>query len=155
MNTSYKGKNLQVLMGGKSIALATSHTLSITINTADTTTKDSAGQWQEAEVQSMSWSMTSDNLVSHGTDGHDTKAVIDAALVGNKVTLIFGLASPIDAVVPTGGFTSNTSATDKFGYTGDAIITSVSMTANNGERATYSITFTGVGALTALTYQSE
>lgn len=148
MNTNYKGKNLQVLMGGKSIGLATSHSLSITVNTADTTTKDSAGQWSDAEVTTMQWSMTTDNLCSHGTDGSDTEAMIDATLVGAKVTVLFGLVTPIDAQVPTGGFTVNDSATDKFAYTGQAIITSISVTANNGEKATFSVTFTGVGALT-------
>lgn len=151
MNTTYKGKNLQVLLNGKSIALATSHSLDITINTADTTTKDSDGKFLQNETTTIQWSLQSENLCSFGTDGSDTQTVLDLALVGTPVTVVFGLVTPLDAVVPTGGFTVNSTASDKFAYTGSAIITSISVSANNGEKATYSVTFTGTGALTKVT----
>lgn len=153
MNTSYKGKNLQVLMGDKSIGLATSHTLNLTSNTVDTTTKDSSGTWSESEIQNKTWTITSDNLCSHGTDGHDTEALMDAFIAGTPVTVVFGLVTPIDAQVPTGGFTINTTAADKIAWTGSAIITSLNITANNGEKATSSVTFSGVGALTKVVAQ--
>lgn len=154
MNTSYKGKNLQVLMGGKSIGLATSHTLNLTANTVDTTTKDSEGMWSDAEIQNKQWTLQSDNLCSHGTDGHDTEALMDAFMTGTPVTVVFGLVAPVDAAVPTGGFTINTTATDKIAWTGSALITSLNITANNGERATSSVTFSGVGSLTKVTAQA-
>lgn len=147
MNSTYKGKNLQVLLNSKSIALATSHSLDISISTVDITTKDDNGMFTNSAAQSVSWTMSSDNLVSYGTDGASTVDVIDMALVGTKVTLIFGLVTPLDASVPTGGFTKNSTADDAFAYTGDAIITSVSVSAANGERATYSISFQGCGEL--------
>jgi len=155
MNTSYKGKNLQVLIGGKSIALATSHQLTITANTVDTTTKDDVALWQKAEIGTMTWQLTSDNVCSHGTDGHDTEAIMTAFTAGTAVTVIFGLVQPIDAAVPTGGFTVNSTAADKIAYTGSALLTSVTLNAPNGERATMSITLTGTGALTAVAAQNN
>lgn len=91
--------------------------------------------------------MSSDNLVSYGTDGASTVDVIDMALVGQKVTLVFGLVDPLDAQVPTGGFTKNSTDENAFAYTGEAILTSISISAANGERATYSISFQGCGEL--------
>lgn len=151
MNKTIKGKNLMVFVDGKSIALATSHTLDITINTIDTTTKDVNGLWTDAEVSNMSWSLSSDNLVSIGTDGHDTASVVDMALEGAKVEVAFSLASPLDSNVPTGGFVPFTHETEtEFNYSGQAIITSVSISASNGEKASYSISFTGCGALSKI-----
>lgn len=155
MNTSYKGKNLQCLLGGKSIGLATSHQLSLSANTADTSTKDSDGTFVENEVTTITWTIQSDNLCSHGTDGTDTEALVDAFLTGAKVTVLFGLVDPVDAAVTTGGFVVNTTATDRFAYQGSAIITSLNITANNGERATSSVTFTGSGKLTKVQPASQ
>lgn len=151
MNTTYKGKNLMVFVNGVSIALATSHTLGITINTTDITTKDSVGKFTDTETTNIQWQITSENLCSFGTDGKSTIDILDLALAGNKVTLKFGLCTPLDSGVPTGGFTPNATASDNIMYTGDAIITSVNLTANNGERATYQITFTGTGELSKVT----
>lgn len=40
-----KGGDLMLFVGGKSIAYATSHTLSISAGTKETSSKDSGGKW--------------------------------------------------------------------------------------------------------------
>lgn len=156
MNNTIKGKDLMVFVGGKSIALATNHTLEITANTTDTTTKDTGGRWTDSEVSTMGWTVSSENLVSlAGTDGKTTIDIMDLALAGEKVEVIFSLANPLSSsvdggVVPTGGFVPTSTAGD-VKYSGYAIITSVNINAQNGEKASYNTTFTGVGALTKTT----
>ena len=142
-------------MGGVSIGLSTSHTLDFTANTTDVTTKDSAGEYGEIAVTSKGWTVTTENLVSIGSDGKSTAEVFDAGLAGTKVTVLFGLVTPQNAAVPTGGFTVDTTTTGRFAYQGDAYITAFNLTANNGEFATARATFTGTGALTKVQPESQ
>ncbi len=58
-----KGGDLMLFVGGKSIAYATNHTLSISADTKETSTKDSGGLWQTSEVGMLSWSCSSENLI--------------------------------------------------------------------------------------------
>lgn len=56
---------------------------------------------------------------------------------------MFGLKSETATDVPSEGWTAATTGT----YTGKVVITSLSLNAPNGEYATYSAQFTGVGEL--------
>lgn len=148
-----QGSDLMVFAGGKSIALAKNHTLEITMNTVDTSTKDNGnGRWQDNEAGLRSWSMSTENLVTDGADPGATPDEIVAALIsGEKVEVIFGLQGDITDytskedekfVVPEGGWKPSTNH-----YKGSALVTSCSFAGNNGDRATFNATFTGCGAL--------
>ena len=151
MNQTIKGKDLMVFIGGKSIALATNHTLDITANTTDTTTKDDLGKFTNTEVSTIAWSLSSENLVSlTGSDGKNTIDIIDLALAGGKVDVVFSLSKPLGEAVPTGGFIPTTTVGDVT-YSGQAVITSVNVNAQNGEKATYTVQLAGAGALTKTT----
>ena len=56
-----KGKDFMVFVGGKAIALATSHTLSLNAETSDTSSKDD-GMWAESEITGMSWQASSESI---------------------------------------------------------------------------------------------
>lgn len=147
MNQTIKGKDLMVFLAGKSIALATNHTFEVTANTTDTTTKDDLGKFSNTEVSTIAWSLSSENLVSlEGEDGHNTVDIVDLALAGNKVDVKFSLSKPLGGEVVAGGFTPNTDVPNTI-YSGQAVITSVNINAQNGEKATYSVQFTGAGKL--------
>lgn len=60
-----KGGDMMLFVGGKSIGYATNHTLSINADTKETSTKDSGGKWQTSEVGVLSWTATSENLMSN------------------------------------------------------------------------------------------
>ena len=45
MNKVIKGGDLMVFVGEQSIALATNHTLTISADTKETSSKDSGGKW--------------------------------------------------------------------------------------------------------------
>lgn len=146
-----KGENLMLFMGGKSIAFATSHTLEISLDTREISTKDNGGKWSEVEAGILSWTMQSENLVGNPGEGKGYDDLVDAMIAREPVDVVFSLegdstdydAGKLDAV-PSGGWKPKTSN----GRKGKALITSVSLNAPNGEYATMSISMTGVGELT-------
>ena len=140
-----------LFVGGKSIAFATSHTLSISADTKETSSKDSGGKWQTSEVGVLSWTCSSENLCGNSTAGIGFDELFAYMVARKPITGVFALEgdstnleeNKLDAV-PTAGWKPK--AND--GYTGQMIITNLEKNAPNGENATIKVDFTGVGALT-------
>lgn len=138
----------------KSIAYATNHSLDVNMESMDSSTKDSGnGYWQNQEPGMMSWSMSTENLMSdtaeHGLSYND---LFELMLKRETLEVYFSLqTNNIDYAqklgeefeVPSTGWTYDSTNN----YHGKAYITSLSVTATNGEKCTYSATFTGAGAL--------
>ena len=148
--TIVKGDELMLFKDNKSLAYATSHTLSITGNTVDISSKDH-GYWGASEIGNITWEITSENLyVDTEFDGLFTSMVEKS-----PITVTFGHANAYNA---NGLGDSSTywipdaSVGAKY-YEGPAVITSLQANANTGENATYSITLTGTGALQQKTVQ--
>lgn len=136
----------------KSIAYAQNHTLSVTRSTVDSSTKDNGGgEWSYAEKGLASWEMGTSNLMaSEAENGHSFNTLFDEFLKGSEVELIFSLQSNEEKfdstkefVVPDGGWDPDTTNC----YKGKAIITSLSVNAQNGEKASFDATFSGCGQL--------
>lgn len=146
-----KGENLMLYAGGKSIAFATSHTLEVSLDTREISTKDHGGKWSEAEAGKINWSMQTENLVGNPGEGKGYDDLLDLMIAREPIDVVFALegdspnydAGKLD-YVPTGGWTAKSGN----GRKGKAIITSLSLNAPNGEYSTMSATFQGVGALT-------
>jgi hypothetical protein len=150
METTIKGGNLMVFVNSESIPLATNHTLRISGDTEDVSNKDVAsGKWAASEISQFSWEASTDNLYS--TNGaEELFALMTAA---QPVTLVMAPKTEADGTeLPAGGSWTASSAA---GYTGQAIITSLEITAQNGENATFSATFTGYGKLSLLNTSSH
>lgn len=137
-----------------SVAFATSHTLDVSMEQVDASTKDNGnGYWSNSEPGMMNWSMNTENLMSDTAEnGLSYNALFELMLKRETVDVVFSLqtnnidyASKLDTEfeVPSTGWTHDTTNN----YHGKAYITSLSVTATNGEKATYSATFTGAGAL--------
>ena len=142
-NEIINGSDLMVFMGGKSIAYATSHSLTISAETNDVTSKDSGnGDWSSATVKKFSWECSTENLYSKEAYSQ----LYTAMIAKNPVTLVIDLKE--GETLPEQGWLPVTSGT---GYNGSAIITSLEMSAPDGDNATFSATFTGTGALTQRT----
>lgn len=141
METVINGSDLMVFVGGKSIALATSHSLSISGDTTDISNKDlGGGTWSAGKVSKLSWTAQSSNLYS--ITGFNTLFNLMAAKT--EVTLVFALKK--ETALPSDGhWTPATTGT----YTGTAVITGLEVNAQDGDNATFSVTFTGTGALEA------
>lgn len=141
-----QGGDLMLFIGGKSIAYATNHTLEISGDTTDTSNKDEGGgKWGSQEVSKINWTVSSENLFSTDGEGENFDDLFDALTNGTELTAVFGIKTEGATEVPTGGWTPKTTSTR---YTGKLIVNSLSLNAPNGEYATYTANFTGVGALT-------
>ena len=157
-----KGDDLMLFNGttGKSYAYATAHTLTITAETADTSSKDH-GVWTGNEVAKISWEITSENLYT--SEGFDS--LFDDMINRKPIDVAFGLKQQgradstvadgdysnwtpdYGATVPESGNPEAPDSTTKDMYMGSAYITSLTANANTGENATYSVTLTGTGSI--------
>lgn len=134
----------------KSIAYATAHTLTLTAETASVNSKDH-GIWTGNEVNKRSWEISSENLY---TD-EDYSTLFDAWSNGTKLSLVWGKKAEADSVVVADGdaenYTVKKTGTGATYWSGNAYITSLTANANTGEKATFSVTFTGTGAFSKTT----
>lgn len=133
----------------KSIAYATSHTLTMTAETVDVNTKDH-GEWGSTEVNKISWSISTENLY---TD-EDYNALFDIMVGKKKVKVVFGRKAEADSVVVADGDADNytpanldVAHANPYMKTGWAYITSLVANTPSGDNATYTAEFQGVGAL--------
>lgn len=141
MSKKIKGQELMLFVNGKSIAYATNHTLNLSAELADVSNKDEgSGDWKVQEVKQMSWEATTENLYS--VDGYSSLFTLMTAKT--PITAVFAPKTESDINVPSGGTWTASS-----GYTGQVIINSISVNAQVGDYATFTVNFTGVGALTA------
>ena len=144
-NTIIKGRDLMLFNNDKSIAYATNHTLSITANTSDVSSKDH-GIYGGTEVVSFSWEIQSENLYTEAAYNELFDAMI-AGASGTKVTVKFGLkAETGEGTVVDGDYTNWTPKQSGY-YTGECYITSLQANATNGENSTFTVTLTGVGKI--------
>lgn len=141
-----KGSKLMVFLGGSAIAFATSHSLSLTLNTSEVSTKDH-GDSPAIVPQSISWDMTTENLYSGGGETALFNAMknmtpVDVSFVSSN----YSNTSAQKGIVGVQGAQDWTAEGDPIA-SGKAYITSLSINAPAGDNATLSATFTGNGAL--------
>lgn len=126
--------------GEKATALgaATSCKLDVSVATLETSSKDS-GKWVEKQAGKISWTASSENLCIFG----EYRQLYEIMITRQPIEIEFSTVAnaSVDGV-PVGGWTSKAD-----GLKGNAIITSISLNAPDGDNATYSVSFEGVGAL--------
>lgn len=128
----------------KATAYATSHSLNISAETSDSSTKDD-GFWSSAEVTRLSWDASIDALIADNQENYN--ALFDAMIAGTPVDVVLGIPTNYaNTGVPNGGWTAPTSGTTKF--TGKAIITSLTRNDAVGSESSLSCSLQGVGNLT-------
>lgn len=141
MSTTTKlvsGKDLAIFIGSNMIGCATEVSLSLEVATDEVTCKASGG-WTEVTPGTKSWSASASGVIKYydTTDESTNEGVDDFMgylIAGTKLTIKF--STQADGVSIVG---------DKY-WSGEAYITSVEQTGGDGN-ATYSISFTGTGAL--------
>ena len=141
-----KGSKLMVFLNDSPIAFATSHSLSITVNTSEVSTKDH-GDFPSVIGKNITWEITTENLYSDGAES----ALWTAMKTMQPVTVKFAPASNYSNTSAQQGIVGVDSASDWSAGTaiasGKALITSLQVNAPAGDNATLSATFTGVGEL--------
>ncbi len=127
--TTVMGVDFLVYVGSSAnpIAGQSDATLTRTIETADITSKDSAG-WGEVAGVKRTWSITFDSLLISDDAG---LAALDTA---------YANMAAVDVEMKT---------SDGPEYSGSAVLTNLAISAPHGGPATASGTLTGTGALTA------
>lgn len=149
-NTIVKGQELMLFMDGKSIAFATSHTLTVTGNTTDISSKDH-GFFAASSLTSITWEISSENLYTDGAYDKlfdamvNKRAPIDVVFghyADDKTLAVNGIADDPEHT----SWTAPSGASPVY-YTGKAYITSLTANAANGDNATFSVTLSGVGKL--------
>jgi len=139
-----KGGALMLFVDGKSIAYATSHTLEVTAETTDATNNkdEGGGDWTNQEVNMLSWTASSENLYSEDGEGNNYEDLFDLMVAKQPISCVFCKKSESADEVPTGGWTTSVPK-----YEGNAVISSLSLNAPNGEYSTFSVQLQGVGRL--------
>lgn len=120
--------SVTTLSGLEAMAHSTSASLSMSMDLRDKTSKSSAG-WQENLGGLKSWEMSGDSFVEIGniSGKADIEELFTVWNTGDAITVNFGATGMV--------------------YSGQAIITSMSIDAGVEENATYSISLTGSGPL--------
>lgn len=134
----------------KSIAFATSHKLSMSTETVETSSKDSGGKWVSKAARKLSWNMSTDNLYSLDGEGSSFDELFTMWTERKEIEVVFSLEKDYITKtdnVPADGWTPATTGQ----YKGQVIITSLELNAPNGDNATFTASFEGVGALTKTT----
>ena len=147
-----KGKDFMAFVGGKAIALATSHVLSLNTETSDTSSKDD-GLWSKSELTGLNWQITSESIGSPSEDEAvdiSYEELLDMCMAGEPVDIVSGIPkNKSNDGVPEGGWQEPDGTSPSLvHYKGKALITAVELNAPNGDNSSISATFTGVGKLT-------
>jgi predicted secreted protein len=154
MSNIVKGKKLMIWVKGAtgsytSIGYCTNHTLSTSASTINVSHKDLAdagasGKWDDADIDTLSWTITSENFYAETADGKTFAELFAYYSAGTVLDIKFGTAATSTTGVPEGGWAEPATGTV---LTGKAIITSLDLNAPNDDNASVSITFTGKGPL--------
>ena len=140
-----EGQNLRVFVNGKCIAVAPSCQFHVAAATEDSTTKDSEGMWKHQEVVSKSWDVSADALYDPEAADENT-AITPAQLADIIITQQTPLVTlKFDATETTAGTKNRVGK--NVGYTGDALLLDLSITAQQQAKVTSSFQFTGQGSL--------
>ena len=131
--------------GYTSIAFATNHTVTVNAEAAEISCKD-AGIWGASIVNKLSWEIQSENLYCT----QEYSKLFDLMTAREAVEVTFGVptenaAKKLTGIEsPTEAWHYNADGEDT--YKGKAVITSLTLNAQDGDNATFSCTLTGVGS---------
>lgn len=156
-----KGNDLMVYVGGngtaestyKSVAFATNHTLTVTMETEDIQSKDH-GYNGAVLPKRITWEVQSENLYIDGEYETLFGYMTDKKPVWLKWGNVADATSGNETIAEKGIATDDTYDSSKnyaatsAKFSGKAYITSLVANAQAGENATYSVTFTGTGDFT-------
>ena len=142
-NGILNGTELKVYNAGTLVAYATSCTISVNQSVREITNKDSGGAKEIAEGL-LDWSVDCEGMYAWRD--------ASGSAVNNADDLLLAYANASTSGSTRASFTITFGTTDgetgDLKYTGDAYLTSISMTGGTEESATFSASFGGNGTLT-------
>ena len=150
-NKIIKGSDLMLFKDGQSIAHASNHTLNITPEVSEISSKDT-GLWTMSEVTKIGWNITAEHLYVQSAFENMFNLGVTS---GDKFQVYFGLKKGYKGgsdynssysynVTEDGAWTPDTNTYMLCGY---VLIDSIDISAQAGDNATFSVSMTGVGPL--------
>lgn len=158
---NYMGEELQLWIGtgatAHTLACATSLSVNVNADTIDISCKDT-GKFGASRAGKINWDLSTDCLfvTEDAETGHTSNysEMMDALINGTPLLATWSTVSNYQTANVAGGdadghvFNKETKATDaKDLYYGYVVLTSVSLTADNGSLSTYSVSMQGNGAI--------
>lgn len=158
------GEQLNLWIGSgesaKTLACATSLSINVNADSIDVSCKDT-GKFGASIAGKIAWDITTDCLfviddAEGGTSGHTSNysELMDALIAGTPLTATWSTVANYDEANTAGGdenghiFSKTKKAQDgKDLYYGQVVLTSLSLTADNGSLSTYSVSMQGKGAI--------
>lgn len=142
-NTDIVRGQLFLFIGESPVAFATSCSLEITTEEIDVSNK-MTGNWVATSPGKNSFTISSESLLTQleGTVSFD--ALLAKQIAGETLSFVFGEASVTDRTNTGGSFALDAA---KRNYKGTVMITSLSLKSDNGQIASCSAQFKGIGAI--------
>lgn len=142
-----KGQNLRILAGPdtshlKCIAAATSCAVHLSLQVEEDSTKDTEDDWLINEPVGVNWDVQTDALVTDTPEG---------ALAVSDLTVGMVYVIRFSQTAGAAGEKNRDAVASVIQMTGDAILSDLTITAQNEAVTTYSCKFTGTGDLTPYT----
>jgi len=142
LKIAYGGDMMLFVTTGLPIAFSTAAKLEINTDTREISSKD-GGYWKEYSAGRLGWSAGTDALYTEVLTGTVSTTSIDELyalqIARTPITMVFGAA--------TGAAGAQTNDATKKKFTGQAIITAISVNAPDNDTTTYSVTLQGTGSL--------
>lgn len=138
----YRGE-LFVFVGDQPIAFASTATLEVTTEEIDISNK-MMGDWSGSLPGKKSYTVSSESLITRKEGAMSYDTLLAKQIAGETLTFYFGEASAVDKDNFGGTFTQDKT---KMNYTGEVMITSMSVTSEAGQIAKCSSSFKGIGGL--------
>lgn len=142
------GRNgeLFLFIGDLPIAFASSCGLDISTEEIDISNK-MCGDWAAALPGKKSFTLSSESLLTRKAGAMSFDTLMAKQIAGETLDFFFGSATVTDVTNTGGTFEKDTA---KRNYTGKVMITSLSLKSDNGQIASCSASFKGIGAITPM-----
>lgn len=140
-----EGSKLMLFLNGKSIGMATNHTLSISAETTEISNKDiGSGDWTANNIRRFSWEVSTENMFTVSA----YRKLFQLMLAKQPVDAVFSIRKG-DALIADSSsyFADWTWENSTFTLSGKVLITNIDTQAPNDDNATFSCTLTGTGEL--------
>ena len=142
MSRTVRGEHLRLFIIGRVVAMAKQCQVRITADVVDRTTKDTTGPWQDQVVVGIKWSGSTDALVWTGEKTPDS--ISPESMTADDLRLMTGTRCQIELAEADGDH--NSEKGNRL-LKGEAIISSLSITARQRDMGTLNLVFVGTSPL--------
>lgn len=143
---------LFVFINDKPIAYGKDASLNVSTEEIDVSNKMVEGDWKTSLPGKKSFSITSESLLTQKEDQESFPSLLNKQIKGETLPFVFGQAKVKNPTATGGEFELDKT---KPNWTGTIMITSLDVKSTDGDIATCSASFVGVGALKEGTVTTE